>query len=205
MRKRSTNLEHDAGKPLKRLPIFEAAQHTPMNGGVNERRSRGRAPGWQPIREICGLNGFLWAGFALLWLLFAGCATQEKPNYLAAVEIQGNTPGQIATVTEAVFTENGYKLTGSSPGKFVFEKPGSGMNKFAYGDWVGDTEVWVRAKLNIVPIGEALFRIECTADLVKDKGRSTEEQIKISSMHHRPYQKLLDDAAARLKPKVVKP
>lgn len=142
------------------------------------------------------------AVFSLFCLfLFAGCATEEKPDYLAAVEIQGNTPGQITEAIEAVFTENGYKLAG----KLVFEKPGSGMNKFAYGDWVGDTEVWVRVKLNIVPIGEALFRVECRAFLIKDKGRSMEEQIKIKSMHHRPYQKLLDDVVARLKPKQPQP
>jgi hypothetical protein len=134
-------------------------------------------------------------------LLSAGCATREKPDYLAAVEIRGNTPGQIATATEAVFSENGYKLAGRSGTKLVFEKPGSGMNKFAYGDWVGDTQVWVRVKLNIVPIGEALFRVDCKAFLVKDKGGSTEEEIKVSSMHHRPYQKLLDDVATHLKPK----
>ena len=59
------------------------------------------------------------------------------------------------------------------------------------------------AKLNIAPIGEARFRLECVPVLVKDKGGSTEEEIKISSMHHRPYQDLLDQVAARLKPKVT--
>jgi hypothetical protein len=70
---------------------------------------------------------------------------------------------------------------------------------------VGDTEVLVRAKVNITPIGEALFRVDCTPFLVKDKGRSMEEEIKVSSAHHRPYQKLLDDVAARLKPKSAQP
>jgi hypothetical protein len=138
-------------------------------------------------------------------LLIAGCATRDKPSYIASVEIQFNTPGQIAAVTEAVFTENGYKEAGSGAARLVFEKPGSGMNKFAYGDWVGDTEVLVRAKVNITPIGEALFRVDCTPFLVKDKGRSMEEEIKVSSAHHRPYQKLLDDVAARLKPKSAQP
>jgi hypothetical protein len=138
-------------------------------------------------------------------LVIAGCATPDKPDYLAAVEIPGNTPGQIANTTETVFGENGYKITGRSAGKLVFEKPGSGMNKFAYGDWVGDTEVWVRVTVTITPIGEARFRLDCKAFLIKDKGRATEEQIKVSSMHHRPYQKLLDDVAARLKPKSGQP
>jgi hypothetical protein len=138
-------------------------------------------------------------------LLSAGCATRDKPDYIAAVEIHGNTPGQIAAVTEAVFAENGYKLAGGSATKPVFEKPGSGMNKFAYGDWVGDTEVWVRVKVSITPVEEAVWRIDCRPFLVKDKGRSMEEEIKVSSVHHKPYQKLLDDIAARLKPKPANP
>lgn len=136
------------------------------------------------------------------WLL-AGCATAEKPPYMASVEIQGNTPGQIAAMAEKVFTENGYHAAGTAGGRMLFEKTGSGMNKFAYGDWVGDTQVWIRVKLHIASIGEARFRLECVPVLVKDKGGSTEEEIKISSMHHRPYQKLLDDVAARLKPKAT--
>lgn len=138
-------------------------------------------------------------------LLIAGCATRDKPSYIASVEIKGNTPGQIAAVTEAVFAENGYKLAGGSSTKPVFEKTGSGMNKFAYGDWVGDTEVWVRVKVNISPIEEAVCRVDCTPFLVKDKGRSMEEEIKVSSVHHKPYQKLLDDIAGRLKPKSAQP
>ena len=104
-------------------------------------------------------------------------------------------------MAEKVFADNGYRPPENAGRKFWFEKPGSGMNKFAYGDWVGDTQVWVRAKLNIASIGEARYRLECIPVLVKDKGGSTEEEIKISSMHHRPYQKLLDEVAARLKPK----
>jgi hypothetical protein len=141
------------------------------------------------------------AGSLLLSLFITGCATHEKPPYLASVEIQGNTPWQIITAVEKVFTDNGYHAAGNAGGRLLFEKPGSGMNKFAYGDWVGDTQVWIRVKLNIASIGEARHRLECVAVLVKDKGGSTEEEIKISSMHHRPYQKLLDDVAAKLQPK----
>lgn len=162
------------------------------------------------IRQSTSRLRFFVAGLApcallVLLLLIAGCATRDKPSYIASVEIQGNTPGQIAAVTEAVFTENGYKLAGGSATKPVFEKPGSGMNKFAYGDWVGDTEILVRAKVNITMIGEAAWRVDCTPFLVKDKGRSMEEEIKVSSVHHKPYQKLLDDVAARLKPKPAQP
>lgn len=138
---------------------------------------------------------------ALACCLISGCATTEKPAYIASVEIQGNTPGQITAMAEKVFADNGYRPAEHLAGKLWFEKPGSGMNKFAYGDWVGDTQVWIRVKLNIAAIGEALYRLECTPVLVKDKGGSTEEEIKISSVHHRPYQKLLDEVAARLKPK----
>jgi len=138
---------------------------------------------------------------ALAFWLVSGCATAEKHAYIASVEIQGNTPGQITAMAEKVFTENGYHAAGNAGERMLFEKPGSGMNKFAYGDWVGDTQVWIRAKLNIAPIGEARFRLECVPVLVKDKGGSTEEEIKISSMHHGRYQDLLDQVAARLKPK----
>ena len=182
MQKHSTNLGRDAAL---------------INTWLRRRVPCCREP-WNPFTSILVFS-------LLCALLSAGCVTREKPDYLASVEIEGNTPGQIAAATEAVFSANGYKLASSGAMKLMFEKPGSGMNKFAYGDWVGDSQVWVRVKLNLIPAGEALFRMDCRAFLVKDKGGSTEEEIKVSSMHHRPYQKLLDDVAARLKPKSAKP
>ncbi len=93
----------------------------------------------------------------LLWAMAAvlsGCQTtgqQEMPS-LAAVEIAGNTPGQISAVAKVVFEEDGYELAKPGLTSLIFEKKASGMSNLAYGNW-GGTPVWLRVKVLILPLG----------------------------------------------------
>ncbi|HWH71456.1 MAG TPA: hypothetical protein VNT26_18920, partial [Candidatus Sulfotelmatobacter sp.] len=117
----------------------------------------------------------------------------------AAVEIRGNTPGQISKMAEAVFREHGYLVIRADLTSLVFEKKGSKLSNFAYGNWMSDSSVWVRVKASIVPVAEAEYRLQCTAYDVQDRGVAIEEESKMSHLRSRPYQQLLEEVARRLK------
>jgi hypothetical protein len=125
-------------------------------------------------------------------------AKQPASARFAHVVIAGNTPGQIRNATVGVFLDNGYKARQTDPGNMVFEKEGSRMNNFAYGNWMGDTPVWIRVKASIVALGEMSCRVQCAAYLVRDIGSAAEEELPVSSLHRGLYQKMLEDVANRL-------
>ncbi len=83
----------------------------------------------------------------------------------------------------------------------VFEKKATGWNKLAYGNWVDDIPLYLRVKASILPAGEETFRLECQAFMVRDRGSATEEDIKLGKSRSRPYQEILEEVAARLRPK----
>lgn len=126
-----------------------------------------------------------------------GVARKPAGNAVASVEIRGNTPGQISSVTEQVFSSKGYQLSQPGLDKMVFEKKGSTFQTLAYGDWPGDVPIWIRVKVSIVPAGDSAFLLECKVFRVSDKGYAIEEEIPISSGGH--YQDLLDEVAARFR------
>lgn len=133
-------------------------------------------------------------------LLVSGCRStaEEGVHSLAAVTITGNTPGQISQVAQGVFEENGYQVAKPGLTSLVFEKKASGMSNLAYGNWGVGSPVWLRVKLSTIPVGEQKYRLQCQADLVRDRGSATEEEIKVGSLHRKPYQRLLDEVAKRL-------
>ncbi len=136
----------------------------------------------------------------LLVLLFAGCKTHDdKPDSadFASVEIRGHTMQQIQSVTSDVFHEHNYKATTGSLTSLVFEKEGTTMNNIAYGNWMG-TGIASRVKLLFVPVTDDVFRIDCHAFLVRNKGETLEEEIPVTHIHHKQYQKMLDEIAKRL-------
>lgn len=138
------------------------------------------------------------SGILALTILFPACSTTEQAQrrVLATVEIHGNTPGQIQPVTIEVFQKDGYQLAQRTSTEMVFEKLGTGWHNLAYGDWMG-TAIWVRVKLQFVPTTDQGCRIDCRAYLVRDKGGATEEELPVGKSHHKDYQKVLDELAAR--------
>lgn len=136
-------------------------------------------------------------------LLLAGCHTTEKkgPSPLASVVITGNTPGQIQDAAIDVFRAKGFKEREQGPGRVVFEKLGGSMNNLAYGSWLGDDPVWIRIKASVVPLGEMKYELQCFGFIVTDKNGAMEEEKPLSRVHHRTYQKVLDDVASRFEHK----
>ena len=148
-------------------------------------------------RWVCGVDES--GGPLACGVIGAGCRSAQKPaaNRFAAVEIRGNTPGQIRDITVEVFREKGYTMTQAGLKSMVFGKESSKLSNIAYGNWM-DKPVWVRVNVSIVPAGEAAFRLECDARLLRNSGEPVEEEIKMSRVRRGPYQKLLNEVASRL-------
>ena len=96
-----------------------------------------------------------------------------------------------------VFQDNGYDLMPASAEAQVFEKKATALNNFAYGNWM-DTAVWVRVRVSVVPVVDQVWRVQCHAYLLRDRGETTEEEIKIGNLRSHPYQKLLEQVQKRL-------
>ena len=99
-----------------------------------------------------------------------------------------------------VFRNHGYETVQSGATNLVFEKKASTWNNFTYGNWGDEASLTIRVKTNIVPVGEQAFMLECQAFIVRDRGRSTEEETKLSNMKRHSYQEILDEVAKRLQP-----
>src|SRR5437899_6904705 len=130
----------------------------------------------------------------------SGCRSghQPAPSGFASVEIRGNTPGQIRDVAIEIFEKNGYQTSVSDLTKITFEKQAAAFDNVAHGDWT--SAAWIRVKTSIVPLGEAIFRLQADAYVVRDRGKTIfEEEITLGHLRRRPFQKLLDEIAARLK------
>ena len=117
------------------------------------------------------------------------------------MEIVGSPAEKIRETTAVVFVENSYKEH-SKPNysEMVFEKEGSNATRVGYSNYMTGEPIWVRVKASIVPLQPNHYRLQCQAYMVRDKGEGLfEEEIKLSSMHARSYQKLIDEVAHRLR------
>ena len=88
----------------------------------------------------------------------------------------------------------------------VFEKEGSRGDQILYGGVGGAAyggAVTVRVKAEIVDlVGQDARRLQCTAYMVNDAGDGIfEDSQRLANFRRGPYQKLLDDVAAKLKTK----
>jgi hypothetical protein len=137
------------------------------------------------------------AGIALL-----GCKSLHKPASasFSSVRIQGHTAEQIRAASVVVFQQDGYTALEGKRSEMVFEKEGSRWDQIAYGSWVNEAPVWLRAKVSMVPLSNDTFRLQCQAYKIRNKGDPlTEDQVRIGNSHSKPYQALLDEVLAQLK------
>jgi hypothetical protein len=130
-----------------------------------------------------------------------GCKSVDKPisASFAWVEIQGHTPEQIRAATVVVFQQEGYTAVEVQRSELVFEKEGSRWDKIAYGGWMDDSGVWIRVRVSMVPLSDGVFRLQCQAFKVRDKGDAVfENQVRMGTNRSKPYQALLDKVPGRL-------
>lgn len=151
--------------------------------------------------QAAGARG-LW--FLVLPLIWLGCQSHPGPGgssgHLASVLITNQPSLRVEQMTRAVFTAHDYKTARPKTGELMFEKEGTGMNSFVYGDWTGK-KVWVRAKVFIKEIAASQqVLLACDGYMVVDHGDAHfEEEHKLTGMHRGRFQELLDEINQRLK------
>ncbi len=147
--------------------------------------------------------------FGLLLILFgcalglAGCSSLNAPASasFASVKITDRTAKQICDTTTAVFRENGYAGSAVDAKHLVFTREGSRMETIAYDGVVAAQEgasTLVRVRVELVDLGSGVYRVQCQTHMVIRAGQTFEEEVRVSNLRSKPYQKLLDDIRLRL-------
>jgi len=162
--------------------------------------------GWSSGPELRPWSLAVWLAVCLGASLSAGCRSTGKvhSDEFASVELHGHPIEQVRDVTAQVFHDHGYKVTQKGWTSLVFEKEGSTMNNLAYGNWMG-SGIGLRVKATIHDLSPGECRLECEAFLVRNRDEPVEDEIKVSKLHRRPYQKLLDEVARRLSSEAAMP
>ena len=134
----------------------------------------------------------------LSWL---GCQSHpsDPSGHLASVLITNQPITRVEQVTRAVFTAHDYQTARPKLGQLIFEKEGTGMNTFVYGDW-SDKKVWIRAKVFVQELtSPQQVLLACDGYAVVDHGDAHfEEEHKLTAVHRGRFQDLLNEINQRL-------
>ena len=120
----------------------------------------------------------------------------------ASVVIVNQTPDNIRQATVAVFLENGYQQIPMSDGSLVFQREATRREQLDYAGLAGTqqgTQVAMRVRVKITVKDPSADWLECRAYAVTDPGQGVFEQTTaLFDFQSKPYQKLLNQVAARL-------
>jgi hypothetical protein len=182
----------------------------PARSGARRSNGRLRVNSMNKIQTIIGSAAASSAGFSQwsLAVLVAAClaavaatgcrsAATQEPLRFASVVIHGQPHERVRDVTAEVFLEHGYRVARNGWADLIFEREGSTMNNLAYGTLMSG-RVWVRVKASVVDNSPGTCRLACEAFVLQNRGEALEEEIRITKIHNRPYQELLDEVAKRL-------
>ncbi|MEI6167490.1 MAG: hypothetical protein WCS52_09870 [bacterium] len=148
------------------------------------------------MKEI--VRRMLWIGAAsVLWVGGSGCQSMMGPASasFASVTIGGYEPREVIATTIKVFESHGYKtiVTGEN---LIFEREGSQWDQTAYA--IGGSPVVNRVRAQVVDLGGAACRVQCTAYIVRDPGTSYEDAIRLQSPRSGPYREMMNEVMRRM-------
>lgn len=117
----------------------------------------------------------------------------------ASVEIPPRSMVQIQEAAVSVFRADGYALVANSATELVFDRPGSRRDALKWGGWSGEgVTMRVRVWVSDLAGGKQLLQADAYAVQNSDDDFFRTESRNVL-LNRRPYQKLLDEAARRLK------
>ncbi len=130
-----------------------------------------------------------------------GCQSARGPGGMshASVQIRGHSVADIQQTATKVFQEENYRLAIATSEEMVFERPGSRLDALKWGGWSGKG-VTMRVKVGLSQLTDGSYLVEANAYAVQnsdDPFFRTESRNLL--LNRRPYQKLLDEVARRLK------
>jgi hypothetical protein len=130
-----------------------------------------------------------------------GCQSANQAGSMshASVPIQSRSLADIQQITTSVFREEGYALAGATPDQMVFQRPGTRRDALKWGGWAGQG-VTIKVKVGMSRTLGGGYLLEANAYAVQnsdDPFFQTESRNIL--LNRRPYQKLLNEVARRLK------
>jgi len=130
-----------------------------------------------------------------------GCQSAKQPGSMshASIQVRGHSVEEIRQTTTDVFREAGYGLASATRDEMVFERPGNRRDVLKWGGWSG-SGVTMRVKVRPSPMlnGSQLLQGDAYAVQNSDDPFFQTESRNVL-LNRRPYQKLLDEVAKRLK------
>ncbi|MGA1236704.1 MAG: hypothetical protein ACO34E_07555 [Limisphaerales bacterium] len=136
-------------------------------------------------------------------LLVGGFSCSSTPSggkQFAVVTLRYTDEITVRRTVEAVFSEAGYE-DASFSAEWRYERKTSTMQQLAHGGWFDEGGVRERVRLKLIPLSEGVYRLESQAMMVRNAGEGLfEEEVKMTRLKSRPYQKLLNEVAKRLGP-----
>jgi hypothetical protein len=138
---------------------------------------------------------------ALCAVTLVGCQSAKQPGSMshASVQVQGHSLEDIRETTTVVFREAGYSLAAASLEEMVFDRPGSRRDVAKWGGWSGEgVTMRVKVRLSGMLDGAQLLQADAFAVQNSDDEFFRTERRNIL-LNRRPYQKLLDEVARRMK------
>ena len=135
----------------------------------------------------------------LVAALTTGCQSPPK-HRVAAVTIENASSEQIKTAAQEVFEQHSYEYAPEDENDLVFQKKGSFMNSFVYGDWYQGA-VWLRVKLFLTEQKLDRTLLDCDVFMVQepeDPFFQKERRVKAAKSE---CKKLLNEIADKLQRK----
>jgi hypothetical protein len=147
-----------------------------------------------------------WAGIIIILaaIFSTGCRSMDKPESasFAAVVISNQSVQAIQQAAVTVFQQNGYQALTLGDGSIGFEREATEREQRQYAGFVGAHEgdrVLIRVRIKIEPKNPSAYWLSCKAYAVCNPGQGVfETTTALFRFQSKPYQKLLDQVAARL-------
>lgn len=147
-----------------------------------------------------------WTGALLILaaIFSAGCKSMDKPESagFAAVVISNQSVQSIQQAAVSVFQENGYTAMTLDDGSTGFQREATEREQRQYAGFVGAHEgdkVVIRVRIKVEPKNPSAYWLSCKAYAVTNPGQGVfENTTALFGFQSGPYQKLLDQVAARL-------
>ncbi len=119
---------------------------------------------------VCGRVGGCTTLLLAILVYTAGCQSTPKKlgsHRVAAVVVTNASPKEIQEAAEKVFKLHGFEPAPEDNNELVFQRHGSFMNGFVYGDWYGGP-VWVRIKVFLSQLDANRTLVDCDVYMVQD-------------------------------------
>jgi hypothetical protein len=151
--------------------------------------------------KLSGLSKLFLLTLCMLGL--AGCSSLTAPASasFASVTLTGYTAEKICETTTSVFHENGYGGSVVGENRMVFIREGSRLETISRDGLIaaqnGESTI-VKVRAELIKLGEEVYRLQCQTFMVIDAGQMLEEEVRLSNIRSRPYQKMLNEVKSRL-------